>query len=136
MKLLLLNLTFTFIGLVYNKSPLDLTNGTFEGVFSILTLISTLTLSALTVHTLNIQGTLKKWVTATGLLFLVIYVSWAIFVGNKNYEDIEIISVDPTNSKHKIIKQYLDEGAIGGHNRTVKVLEILPGLRYIESISD
>ena len=64
------------------------------------------------------------------------YTWWSLFLGNKNYADIKVLSSDPLNRQRKIIRQYLDEGAIGGHSRTVKVLEILPGLRYIESIEE
>ena len=60
-------------------------------------------------------------------LIWTIIVSW--FIGG--YEDMNITYPEKENKKHKIIIQYKDEGALGGHYRRVDIYEITPFLRYI-----
>lgn len=134
-KLLLTNALFTFIAIVYYKSSFDLTNELVEFLYGILVFISPLTLCALIVQPFEFRGAVSKIFLVIALVVLVLYTWWTMFLGVKNYQDVEVLSIDPINDRHKVVRQYLDEGAIGGHSRTIKAFEILPGLRYVDSIT-
>ncbi|MXV51379.1 hypothetical protein GS399_10395 [Pedobacter sp. HMF7647] len=132
-NLLVLNLTFTTLGIAYNKSSFDLTVPEIESLHSILLFISSLTLGVLIAQNYRFEKTLSKLGLVVGLVLIFLATSITTFLKDKNYEDIKILKV-LKESKHKIIRQYLDEGAFGGHYRTVEVTDILPGLRYINKV--
>ena len=52
------------------------------------------------------------------------------------YEDLRIIHPDPSNKRHVIREQHLDEGAIGDHYRTIEAYEIIPGVRWVVNVTN
>lgn len=57
-----------------------------------------------------------------------------IFAFGGLYEDKQIYYPNGEDKRQQIITQYKDQGAMGGHFRTIKAYELTPFLRYVERV--
>ncbi|MGB1017699.1 MAG: hypothetical protein ACPGVH_01395 [Chitinophagales bacterium] len=54
-----------------------------------------------------------------------------LFAFSNTYEELEVKYPNPSNKNHKIVSQYMNEGALGGHFRKIEIYELGFGFRYI-----
>jgi hypothetical protein len=73
-----------------------------------------------------------------GILIIHLLHNWAwailLLTWGKSYEDVRISYPRPEDKKYVIVEQYIDEGALGSHSRTIEAYEVMPGVRWIVEV--
>ena len=117
--------------------PIEITNPWITGIFIISLLVSPL-MVGVALYTLfpdKVQKnkTLRLSFASFIQCFVIHNLIWtALLIYPTN--TAEILSVqypDPGDKKHKIIREYNDEGVLGGYYSEVEVYEVTPFLNYI-----
>lgn len=138
---IILSFSYTFLGLFYyyfrNIIPLEFVQEWPRRLIVLFFLFTPLLfgLSILSILPEKIQDNKAFGCGISILLFtfivhnLILTILLLDFRGS--YETKEVYYPELNDKKHKILVQYMDEGALGGHFRKIEVYEITPFLNYI-----
>jgi len=140
-KLLIVNILYIVIGLVFyyfrHSIPIETTSSTIRTLYFLSLLLSIFSLGYLYFLISGSHKKTIKYLVSVIIIGLVIHNflwTFLLLTFNNQYEDTKISYPDSNNKNHKIIEQYLDEGAIGSHLRTIEVYDFFPGFRYVTNI--
>ena len=135
---------YALCGVIYfyfgNQVQLEFSSDWVRGVWVILHLFIPLILGVVFGWALPEQYQENKFLGCAVPLFIIIFLfhnfvwTFIIFWTRGGYEDMKISYPDLNNTKHKIITQYKDEGAMGGHKRRIEVYELTSFLWYVYGI--
>ncbi len=123
----------------YRGIPFEITSGLLWGLM-IVSFLATpcmigLSFAAVLPEEKQENKTLGCIVPLAVLVFTLHHLAFTVLISLGNgYEDKQVAYPDPTDPRKQIVTQYIDQGAMGEHYRTLVVYELTPFLRYVESV--